>query len=81
MHELGHTLCQWLKARTLMIRFHGLVALVLTLALLTGSLPASAASADPLPETNDAVRDAAVEEVPTCMNGVTISPLSPTSTQ
>ena len=62
MHELGHTLCQWLKARTLMIRFHGLVALVLTLALLTGSLPASAASADPLPETNDAVRDAAVEE-------------------
>ena len=62
MHELGHTLCQWLKARTLMIRFHGLVALALTLALLTGSLPASAASADPLPETNDAVRDAAVEE-------------------
>ena len=62
MHELGHTLCQWLKARTLMIRFHGLVALALTLALLTGSLPASAASADPLPETNDAVRGAAVEE-------------------
>ena len=45
-----------------MIRFHGLVALALSLALLTGSLPASAASADPLPETNDAVRDAAVEE-------------------
>ena len=62
MHELGHTLCQWLKARTLMIRFHGLVALALSLALLTGSLPASAASADPLPETNDAVRGAAVEE-------------------
>ena len=62
MHELGHTLCQWLKARTLMIRFHGLVALALTLALLTGSLPASAASADPLPETHDAVRDAAVAE-------------------
>ena len=60
MHELGHRPGHWPTERSSMIRFHRLAALALNLALLTGSLPASAASADPLPETNDAVSGAAV---------------------
>ena len=55
MHELGHPLGQRPTKRAPIIRFPGLVALALSLALLGGPLPAIAASADPLAETIDSV--------------------------
>jgi soluble lytic murein transglycosylase-like protein len=45
-----------------MIRFFGFPALVLSLVLLVETLPANAASADPLPESNESVIDNAVAE-------------------
>ena len=45
-----------------MIHFSGFLAVVLSLVLLVETLPANAASADPLPESNESVIDNAVAE-------------------
>ena len=62
MHALGHSPGQWPSERASVIRLHGLLALALSLALLTAPLPASAASADPLPEADDTMNGNFVAE-------------------
>lgn len=62
MHALGHSPGQWPLERASVIRFHGLLALALSLALFTAPLPANAASTDPLPEADDPVNGNTVTE-------------------